>query len=336
MSAAFSPYTIIDSYSDIEAELWERGSTNKRSAACALRQRYCLLHLTSGLLRCESLYRAELSDFLGLSIPKRPTDIDRMYVMVTQIPEEKTNHGRIIYRRATRHQDVVRLCSVGGLSFYLQYRFWVTGEFKDFTVTDWMDNRKWFNIKLLVDVFGRGSKSESMRNDSYGKILKKILLRLSLSCDKLLHLGRGLGAKLLELLNEEIEEIRRMGWWNMGVYDNSYSGKIPLGPIMKLAGCCNLYQLVRGNVDVPVSLLRATPMGSWCYDAFEELKESSAGEGGGSHTTAYQVLLFFCAINLICIQDAAAMVVLHPDRRAHCLFSMPCFLGDEFKVRKFG
>jgi hypothetical protein len=317
---------MIDSYGEIEEQLWLHGSTNKRSAACGLRHRYCLLHLTSGLLRCESLYRAELSDFLGITVPKRPTDIDRVYVMVTQIPEGKTNHGRVIYSRATRHNDV-RLCCIGGLSFYLQYRFWVTGEFKAFTLMDWLDNKKWFDVKLLVDVYGRGF-SDSMRNDSYGKILKQILSRLGLSCDKLLHLGRGLGAKLLELLYEEIEEIKRMGCWGMSIYDNSYSGKIPLGPITKLAGCSNLYQLVRGNVEVPDELLRETPMGAWCYDALEEVKES----GATGHTTANQVLLFFCRLNRICIQDAAAMVVLHPERKVHCMYTMPCFLGTAFQV----
>ena len=68
-------------------------------------------------------------------------------------------------------------------------------------------------------------------------------------------------------------------------------------------------------------------MGSWCYDALDELKEFTEG-----HTTAYQVLLFFCSINRICIQDAVAMAVLHPERQEHCLYTIPCFRRDDFTV----
>jgi hypothetical protein len=68
-----------------------------------------------------------------------------MFIMVNQIPFGITSHGRTIYGRATRHHDV-NLCAVVAFSFYLQYCFFVTNEFVHFTVDDWLDNRKWFDI----------------------------------------------------------------------------------------------------------------------------------------------------------------------------------------------
>ena len=94
VATEFSPYTIVERYGEIEEELWNDSANlvAKRSVNAGLRHRYCLLHLTSGILRCESLHRAELSDFLGITIPKKDTDVHAMYVMVNQIAFGKTNH----------------------------------------------------------------------------------------------------------------------------------------------------------------------------------------------------------------------------------------------------
>ena len=59
---------------------------------------------------------------MGVGIPKRDNDIDPVYIMVNQISEGKTNKGRKLYGRATRHRDV-SLCCIGGLSFYLALVF---------------------------------------------------------------------------------------------------------------------------------------------------------------------------------------------------------------------
>ena len=89
------------------------------------------------------------------------------FICVNQIPEGKTNHGNMLYGRATRHRDV-RLCSVGALVFYLGYRFDITEEFKNFTVDDWCNNKKWFDVKLLADAWGTNN-TKIMQLDGYGK-----------------------------------------------------------------------------------------------------------------------------------------------------------------------
>jgi Centromere DNA-binding protein complex CBF3 subunit, domain 2 len=236
VSAEFAPYTIVERYQDIEEEFWRDSSkaVGPRQIACQLRHRYCIQHTSSGVLRCESLHRAEFSDFICIKVPKTDTDIHPVEIMVNQIAQGKTNKGRLIYGRAIRHRDV-RLCCIGALSFYLQYRLYVTNEFKDMTVEDWFDNKKWFDIKLLSDVYGESNMKE-MSKDTYGPHVKAVLKRLGIPFSKRLHIGRNFGAKCLELLEEEQEAIKQMGQWNQAMFDIAYSAKLPMGPMRKLAG----------------------------------------------------------------------------------------------------
>jgi hypothetical protein len=61
----------------------------------------------------------------------------------------------------------------------LQNRFFVTDEFLDLTVDDWLDNSKWFDINLLVDVT-LGDTTTMVKNDSYARKRKEILTPLGL------------------------------------------------------------------------------------------------------------------------------------------------------------
>ena len=72
----FAPYAVVARYNDIERVMFNKANVSSvRSQVTALRHRYCLLMLTSGILRCESLYRAELSDFFSLIHPKLDRDV---------------------------------------------------------------------------------------------------------------------------------------------------------------------------------------------------------------------------------------------------------------------
>jgi hypothetical protein len=187
--------------------------------------------------------------------------------------------------------------------------------------------------QILADINGC-DRSNEMRNDSYGDHIKSVLSRLKLNCNKVLHLGRNLGAKFLEFLEAEADEIRRMGQWSPSMFDTSYSTKLPMGPIRKLAGFFGLQKIyfnTRTAIIPPQELLVQTPLGAWCYVALDALKEAAPE---GKHMTAIQMLRFFCELNSIFIQDAAAMTVLHPEREHHAMFhEMPVFTSEEFKVR---
>ena len=137
------------------------------------------------------------------------------------------------------------------------------------------NNRSWFDIKLLVDVHGKDFCS-TLKKDSYSKKLRSILQDLGLSYNKLVHLGRKLGAHMLDFLEKMEEEKQLMGQWNSDIIDNHYSGQIPLRPIWKLAGYTTqqaFYFNPRNVVDPEEILLQLTPMGSWCIDDLRDMEE---------------------------------------------------------------
>lgn len=330
MNHTFAPYTMVSSFGDIEERFWNSSSFGGTRYMCpGLRNRYCFLHTTSGILRCESLYRAELSDFCGIIVPPNDKDIHQMYIMVNQIPEGKTNHGNTFYGRATRHKDV-RLCSIAALAMYLQLRFFITKEFSDFTPEDWLDNSKWFDVKLLIDPNQAAvDNTTPMPNNSYSKKIKQILKSLNLPMNNLLHLGRKLGPKILELLEAERSAIMALGNWAQGIFGGSYSGKLPLDPIRQLGGFSGnskFYFNPRTTVEVPEELLKMSPIGEIVYSVLAEVERQYVECDAKKHQTAYQVLLFWRDLNVFFFQDMAAMVVLHPGRAAHEIFStLPVF-----------
>jgi hypothetical protein len=91
--------------------------------------------------------------------------------------------------------------------------FNVTHEFEDFVLSDWLDNEKWFDVKLLVDPSG-GEFKKPRSNNSYAKAIKVILFALAIMAYHLVHLGRNLGPKILEMLEEESDCIRQLDNWN--------------------------------------------------------------------------------------------------------------------------
>ena len=325
---------MVGSYNDIEDTLWDDSDGRSwRQTVANLRHRYCLLFLTSGVLRCESLHKADLSDHLAFYLPQREQDIHPMLMLIMQIPEGKVNNGRVLYGRATQHK-LPQFCPVGVLAFYLQCRFEVTKEFDEYTVTDWCTNSTWFDIKLLVDVNG-SDRTLPMTSDSYSRHIKEVLVKHGLPTDNLCHLGRKLGAKTLELLEEESEDIRRMGQWNPSVFDNHYSTKLPIGSIRKLSGYIsksNVYFNTRTTVEPSAELLYSTPMGYWVYSAYEDVMEKAKLEGGG-YETAIHFLRCLVELNKIFIQDAAALLVHKEDRHNHSMYrNLDCLESDLFQV----
>ena len=72
VASEFQPCAIVERYGELEECMWRDSDTrNRRSIVTALRHRYCVSHLTAGLLRTESLHRAELSDFCAVVVPPK-------------------------------------------------------------------------------------------------------------------------------------------------------------------------------------------------------------------------------------------------------------------------
>mgnify|MGYP002784412878 CR=1 FL=1 len=335
----FGPYHAVEKMDDVEDKMWSRSKKIKGSGSW-LRNRFIFLYTTAGILRSESLFRAELSDFLFIKV-KKPEDIHSLLLMITQIPEGmsdlptqhldetkisqftpalgKTNHGRKIYGRATRHKDV-RYCAIGALSFYLTYRFFITDEFSSPNFP-WTNNSSWFDVKLLVtpqipiENSSATDYTKPMKTNTYARSIKHVLGDLGIVVTHFAHLGRQLGAKILEMLEVESEEIRRLGNWNPSMQDSCYSTKLPMKPIRRLAGFTTsggMYYNPRTAVTVPTSLQQATPIGRWVFNAMNQVKTMNSN--GGQLYTAQNFLEFLTELNIVFLQDMATMMIEHPSR----------------------
>jgi hypothetical protein len=207
----------------------------------------------------------------------------------------------------------------------------VTDEFLDFTLDDWLDNSKCFNIKLLVDVTS-GDTTTMLKNDTYARKLKEILTRLCLPVSILVHLGRKIGPKVLDCLEKEPQDIERLGNWNHGIMNTTYSSKLPL-PIRAMAGYPgkSFYYNARAAMEPPGELLEATPIGRWLYAALKGVEERVLESSSSKHQTAWHVLNFVKDLNKYFLQDAAAMVALHEECENHAIFQqLPVFKMREW------
>ena len=248
----------------------------------------------------------------------------------------KTNqHGQVLYGRAIRHK-LVELCFVGSLAFYLAYRFYLTDEFNEttFLLNYWLDNKKWYKIKLLVDaVQSDADREKPMANDTYLNAIKKVCSDLMIASRHWLHLGRQLGAKILEFLEELKEEIRSLGNWDPKIQETSYSTKLPWRPMRKLAGFTtgnNMYYNPRTTVEPPASLMEKTPF--FRFSTAFQYVEAKIQNDNADCWTAYEFLKLMKLLGVVFLQDAAAMWVLHPERKEHPIFLMPVFRDPEWLV----
>ena len=254
----------------------------------------------------------------------------------------KTNHGSILYGRATRHKDPLQ-CSVGALSFYLGIRFHLSNEFNTFTISDWTNNQKWFDIKLLVGDIGRANTlsdlCKAINNHSYAKAVKTVLKMLNIASNHWVHLGRGLGSKILELTETDREEIRVLGNWDPKMQDTVYSGKMPMPAIRNIAGYVianGMYFNPRTMVNVSDELIQLTPF-AFVLKALPAMEIYLNTEGSRPTYTAYNFLLTMKELAQVFVQDAAAMAVLHPNRvEGHPLFDhLHMFHSGLFIVSNF-
>ena len=338
----FAPYLMVAQRGNVEQELWNKGvnCSSMLATANSLRSRAIFNYTTGGILRYESLQRAELSDWQYVTAQKYD-DPHPIEMQVTEIPKGKTNQDSLwLYGRAARHKDV-RLCSVGGNAFYLALRFHVTREWDNWENSDWLDNEKWYRIKYLTNMenrVDRDLKSE-LSSNTYSNAIKDALSSLGLPTNKLLHLGRKIGPKILELINIQSEDIRRLGNWDPRIQEKCYSTCLPMAAIRGAAGYESnngMYWNPRAQVEVKNRSLReATPFGplETAYEFITARNRNPAFADNEKAITAERFLKCMTCFNTAFLQDAAAMLILHPERKDHAVFKLACFRMPEFEVR---
>ena len=283
-----------------------------------------------GILRCESVYKADFSDLCGVRF-RTKRDPHPLYILMMQFAEGKTNHGVTLYGRCLRHHDV-RLCPVGAFAMYLFWRLDLSGEFSP--PPDFTSNKDWFDVKLLSDGQPKGNNRKSMNNGSYGRAIKKLLGELGISTNHYCHLGRVLGPAIAEFHEIDPELICQLANWEVTVHEGRYSQKLPMKILRSMAGfneVDGMHYNSRTVVEPPKGLLEQVfPFVDVSLAAIES---SSQANPNRRHTTAHNFLRMLDCLRRVLLQDAAAMMVMYPERRSSMFFRRnKLFNTDQFNL----
>lgn len=88
-----APYKVVEDVGKIEEEMWNRGQVASiRNSLSWLRNRMCFLFSFAGILRCESMFHAELSDMLHTEINKN-SDPSTLLVCILQLAFGKYSYN---------------------------------------------------------------------------------------------------------------------------------------------------------------------------------------------------------------------------------------------------
>ena len=220
-------------------------------------------------------------------------------------------------------------CPVGALSFYLLCRFHVSGEMSP--PPDFTKNSSWFGIKLLTDGAQQNS-FKSIKPSTHASHAREVLMELKMSCNSLLHLGRTLGPRWLELLEQETKDTQNLGNWNPDTQQKHYSTKLPMKVLRSMAGFVSadgMHFNPRTVVEPPADLVEQ--MFPWLASAEETVSVFESRCVRNNLPTAKAFLSVIRKSATIALQDAASMKHYEPERFSRCLlFAMPVFRADGF------
>jgi macrodomain Ter protein organizer (MatP/YcbG family) len=336
-SASLMQYHMVQWIPKIEEAMWNK-ITNFRSALQWMRNRFFFLFTKCAVLRGQTLFNMEISD-LAIVSNQNENDLHVMSVLVAQFTTGKTKKdNKASFGRAARHHDV-RACPVGGLAFFLALRFFVSREFDhpEFDPRWFVGNENWFRIKLLADPyeFGRGEMAtKNIDYSTYYKPVQQVLLDLNMPSNVIAHLGRHLGHRTLEMKEAQDADIDKLGNWNQEKpRSRHYSTNLPITPLRQMAmeSQRSKYYVPRTVVmDELEPLLAKTPF-SFVYAALQYETELMAE----NKSTAYLVIRCMAELNIVFLQDAAAMWVKYPERRNHPIYTLPVFREPAWDVSFF-
>lgn len=304
-----------------------------------LRNRFCFLFSKSGILRCESLFNAELSDTFFVSNQGK-LDVHKWDALVMTIFNGKTNKdGAKVYGRVMRAR-LVDQCAIGAYGFYLLARFEISKEFEEGTPIDFTRNKSWYDIKMLVGFDRRGKEKKydtrtRMDASSYDRAIRKILKCLKIPSSHIKHLGRMLGSMELQFLEALAEELQIMGNWQPSIQEKHYSIKLPISAMRKMGGHDESFYCPRSEVTPPEKLEKMIfPFVESHLDKVEAAIIATKDGKRSSYGAALYFLDMLKRMRRIILQDAAAMIVEFPDRKSHPIFKLSVFKDPEFDVSR--
>jgi len=325
---ASAPLAAVNQVKQLEQYLFNKAITkhHPRIVFSSLRDRMLFLFSCKGILRGDCLYKAELSDCFHLEVA-REDDAHPLMVFILQFANCKTNDGVKLFGRVARHIDPTS-CAIGSIALYLLYRFHVTKEM-DHDVINFFDNASWFDIKFITEIRSQ-NMSKSINNKTYYTSIKKACEVLEIPSAHFVHLGRVLGSCESEINEDSSEDLRFLGTWDPKVQEQRYSTKVPMKIIRSKAGLRKANGL---NYNPRTALIVPDRLRHQVFPWLKEARESFLAEKSrsGEFVTARCFLHMMDEMQTVAIQDAAAMVLQHPERYEHGIFSLPVFQSPEFK-----
>ena len=219
VGAEDSPFQNIGVVDDVQMELFFLGiNACPQTTFTSLRNRYAFLSNFTSILRNESQHIAELSDCRCFTIQRR--DEDPMLIRMMKVATGKTvkKDGPSQFGRAMRHKDVFK-CSLGAEALYLLYRFETKQEFcwtdedGELQYLNVLDNRVWFDIKLLTeyDSVVPDANKTSISDNTFRNALTAVFKKLGIHASHTCHFGRATGPLHLEFVELPQEMIRLLG-----------------------------------------------------------------------------------------------------------------------------
>ena len=230
LTSEFTPYTAAQDIPRLEDFFFQKNSLSSIYSVASLRDRYCLLMTTNGILRGESLFKCKLSDLCSL-LHKDKKSLEDILIHVMRIATGKTNGLKTLYERCIRHRNVNE-CAIGALGFYLMARFMQSGEAESF---DFTSNKAWFNIKLLTDSRGFDN-TISVTDQPYASNMKNACRHLGIISKHFVHFGQSAGSVKAELDELDGYNINDLGNWNVDTRRDVYSAKLPMKAMRVMAG----------------------------------------------------------------------------------------------------
>jgi hypothetical protein len=321
--------TLLDGYSESEFErvcheLWAHSST---STECHFRTLVDLLFGHYLLTRGGDRRAAEISDLFTFEFAGEGSTRCMPLIFTTRAGKQN-QHGRLETAGAYRNRKPL-ICLLGGLAFYLLYRWDLGGEpFPDFS-----RRSTWYDIRLIK---GNGTeRTTAFSYNSQREWVVKAFAYAGITSQKKTHVGRSSGARTAELKGISEDQIRRAGRWNQEQMVGCYLNSLPRKFMRTMAGHppqIGCFEIRRAGVTPPDVLLSMIwpELDRWkgCFGPGTDQVNDLAAMGSTN-------LLFY--LREVILQDSVVLMKQYPDSPIwnHPVFRHPAYTSFAQQLSDF-
>jgi hypothetical protein len=319
--------TLLDGYTEDEfesvcRELWAKGAAT--SPECHFRTLVDILLGHYMLTRGGDRRGAEISDLFTFEFKgEGPTRC--MPLIFTTRGGKQNQHGRLETIGALRNRKPL-VCMLGGLAFYLLYR-WDLG---DEPFLDFSTRAAWYNVRLIKG--STQAREAAFSYNSQREWVAKAFQYAGIISQKKTHIGRSAGAKMAELKGVSEDQIRRAGRWNQEQMVGCYLNSLPREFMRSMAGHpsqMGCFEIRRASVTPPDELLSMIWPG---LDAWKGRFGPQADQINDLAATGATSLLLY--LREVVLQDSVALRSMFPGHPVwhHPVFQHPAYAAFAQKV----